>query len=49
MLFWRLFDWSGWAQTATVVVGTTGDGVSFASVLTVGVGSASQCGGGYDR
>jgi hypothetical protein len=46
---WPLFAWLAWAQPATVVAGTTGEGVVLASDLLVGVGSASLCGGGHFR
>jgi hypothetical protein len=45
-LVWPLFARSAWAQPATVVAGTIGEGPALASVRLVGVGSASQCGGG---
>jgi hypothetical protein len=32
-----------------VVAGTTGEGATMASVLSVGVGSASHCGGEHER
>jgi hypothetical protein len=38
-----LFACSAWAQPATVVVGTPGEGSDLASVRLVGVGSASHC------
>jgi hypothetical protein len=47
-LFWHLFVLSVWAQPATVVAGTTGEGASQASVPSVGVGSFSHIGGGHD-
>jgi hypothetical protein len=47
-LLWPLFAWWARAQPATVVVGTTGEGASLASVPSVGLGSASHCGGGHD-
>jgi hypothetical protein len=43
-----LFAWSAWAQPATVVAGTTVQGAAPASVRSVGVGSARNCGGGHD-
>jgi hypothetical protein len=48
-LFLPLFAWSAWAQPATVVAGTSGEGASLATVRSIGVGSASHCGGGHDR
>jgi hypothetical protein len=48
-LLWLLFPRSAWAQTATVVAGTTVEGAALASVPSVGVGSASHCGVGDDR
>jgi hypothetical protein len=49
-LLLTLFARSAWAQPATVVMpGTTAEGAALASVLSVGVGSASHCGGGHDR
>jgi hypothetical protein len=44
-----MFAWSAWAQPATVVVGTTGEGAALASVLSVGMGSASHSRGALDR
>jgi hypothetical protein len=45
-LLWPLFDSSAWAQEATVVAGTTGEGAALASVLSVGISSGSHfCGG----
>jgi hypothetical protein len=41
-LLWPLFPWSAWAQTGTVVAGTTVEGAALVSVLSVGVGSASH-------
>jgi hypothetical protein len=49
VLLWPLFARSAWAQTATVVAGTTGEGAALASVRSVSVGSDSHCGGGHDR
>jgi hypothetical protein len=31
-LIWPLFDWSAWAQKATVVAGTANEGVALASI-----------------
>ena len=45
-LFWPLFARSAWAQPATVVAGTTVEGTTLASVLFVGVGTASHYGSG---
>jgi hypothetical protein len=42
------FAQSAWAQPATAVAGTTGEGAALASVRSVGVGSASLCSGGHD-
>jgi hypothetical protein len=39
-MFWPLFPRSAWAQPATVVAGTTGEGLAVASVRLVGVGLA---------
>jgi hypothetical protein len=41
-LLWPLIAWSAWAQPATVVAGTTGEGSALASVWSVDVGSASH-------
>ena len=46
-LLWALLDWSAWVQLATVVAVTTGEGAALVSVLSVGVGSASNCDGGH--
>jgi hypothetical protein len=48
-LLWPLVAWSAWAQSATVVEGTTEEGADLASVRLVGVGSDSHCGGGHDK
>jgi hypothetical protein len=48
-VLWPLFVWAAWAQPATVLAGTTGEGVDLASDSSVGVGSASHCGGDHDR
>jgi hypothetical protein len=48
MLFGPLFACPTWAQSATVVVGTTGEAAALAIVRVVGEGSASNCGGGHD-
>jgi hypothetical protein len=48
-LLWTLFERSAWAQPATVVADTTGEGAALASVRSVGVGSYSHCVGGHDR
>jgi hypothetical protein len=37
-----LFSWSAWAQAATVLADTTGEGAALASVRLVGVVSASH-------
>ena len=44
-----LFILSAWAQSATVVSGTTVESAALDSVRLVVVGSASHCGGGHDR
>jgi hypothetical protein len=38
--------WS-WAQPATVLAGTTGEGAALASFRSLSVGSAFHCGGGH--
>jgi hypothetical protein len=43
---WPLFHRSAGAQTGSVLAGTTGEGAALTSVRSVGVGSASPCGGG---
>ena len=48
-LLWPLIDRTAWAQPATVMAGTTGEGVALASVRFVGVGSVSNGVGGHDR
>jgi hypothetical protein len=48
-LLWPLFTRSSYAQPATVVAGSTGEGVPMSSFRSLGVGSASHCGGGHDR
>jgi hypothetical protein len=40
-LFWPPFSRSAWAHPATVVAGTTGEGVGLASVRLAGVGSVT--------
>jgi hypothetical protein len=47
-LLWTQFARSGLAQPATVVSGTTGEGAAPASDRSVGVSSASHCGGKND-
>jgi hypothetical protein len=47
-LRYPLFDRSAWAQPATVLAGTTGEGEYLAFVRSFGVGSTSHCGGGND-
>jgi hypothetical protein len=37
-LLWPLFAWSSWAQPATVVAGTTGEGVDLSFVRSVDLG-----------
>jgi hypothetical protein len=44
-----LFAPSAWAQSATVVAGTTDEGAALASVILVGVVSDSHCGSGNDK
>jgi hypothetical protein len=39
---WSLFSWLVWAQAATVVADTTGEGAALASVRFLGLGSASH-------
>jgi hypothetical protein len=39
---------SSLAQSVTLVAGTTVEGAPLASVRSVGVGSANQCGGEHD-
>jgi hypothetical protein len=46
---WPLFDWTAWAQPATMQAGTTGEGASLASDRLVDVGSDSHRVGGHDR
>jgi hypothetical protein len=48
-LLWHLFARSAWALSATVLASTTIESPALASVLSVGVVSASHCGGGHDR
>jgi hypothetical protein len=48
-LFWTLFARSTFAQPATVVAGTTGEGAALATVRSLGVGSDSHCGAGHDN
>ena len=47
-LLWPLFAWLAWAQQATVVVGTTGEGSTLATFRLVVVGPASHHGGLHD-
>ena len=47
-LLWPLLARLAWAQPQTVVAGTSGEGAALASVLLVGLGSASNCGGVND-
>jgi hypothetical protein len=44
-----LFARSSFAHPATMMAGTTFHGAGLASGVSVGVGSASDCGGGHDR
>jgi hypothetical protein len=46
-LVWPLFPPSAWAQPVTVEAGTKCEGAAIASVCSVGVGTASHCGGGH--
>jgi hypothetical protein len=48
-LLWPLFSRSAWAQPATVVAGTTGEGASVASDRYFSVGRASHCCVDQDR
>jgi hypothetical protein len=48
-LLWPLFAFTARAQPATVVAYTKVEGAALASVLLVGVGSASHCGGWDNR
>jgi hypothetical protein len=43
---WPLLHLSEWALTASVLAGTTGEVAAWASVRSIGVDSASPCGGG---
>ena len=47
-LLWLLFAWSALAQTATAVPGKADEGALLASFMSVGMGSASHCGGSHD-
>jgi hypothetical protein len=47
VLLWPLFTCSSWAQPATVVADTSGEGGTLVSVRSVGMGSARNCGGGH--
>jgi hypothetical protein len=44
-LLWPIFAGWAWAQPATVMAGTTAEGVALATLLSVRVGSASHWGG----
>jgi hypothetical protein len=48
-LLWPLFARLSYDQPATVVSVTTGEDAALASFISVGVGSASHCGGGHDH
>jgi hypothetical protein len=48
-LLWPLFARSSWDQPATEVADTTGEGAALASVLSVGLVSASHCVEEQDR
>jgi hypothetical protein len=48
-LLWRLLARSAWLDAATVVAGMSGEGAALASVSLFGDGTASNCGGGYDK
>jgi hypothetical protein len=41
--------WSAWAQIDSVVAGTRVEGDALATVFFVGVATANNCCGGYDR
>jgi hypothetical protein len=43
-----LFAWSAWAELATVVADTTGQGAALACVRMLGMGSTSHYGGVHD-
>jgi hypothetical protein len=47
-LLWPLFSGSAWAQPATEMAGTKGEGASLVSVRSVGVGSVSHRRCGYE-
>jgi hypothetical protein len=47
-LLWPLFPWSAWAQRATVLSDTAGDGAVASSVRLDGVGSSSHGVGRHD-
>jgi hypothetical protein len=49
VVIWPLLALSAWAQPATVVAGTTGDGANVAFVHLFGMGPASHFFGGHDR
>ena len=46
-LSWPLLAWSAFAQPATVVADTTGEGAAMASVRLVGLGSVTVVAGRY--
>jgi hypothetical protein len=46
---WKLFAWSSWSHSATVVAVTKVEGAAIATIRSVGVISASHCGGGHVR
>jgi hypothetical protein len=48
-LLWPLFDWSAWAQPATVEAETTCERPALASVSSVRVGISRYCVGGHVR
>jgi hypothetical protein len=48
-LLWPLFGRLAWGHPATVVADTTVEGADRASVLSIGLGSATHCGVGHDN
>jgi hypothetical protein len=48
-IFWPLIARSAKSQAATAEAGTTDEGAALASIRSFGVGSTSNCVGGYDR
>ena len=47
-MLWPLFVWWAWDRAATLLAGTIGEGAALASVRSVGLGFANDCGGGHD-